>query len=269
MVTKLKMDLGASLRRAAAEPELAGSRLEAAAEELLRPQTRGGVVDVPIERVRPDPRQPRRYFDPVALEELAASIRQHGILQPILVKPAADGRSYDLVAGERRWRAAQLAGLTHIPATIRTLDDEQTVEAAVTENLQREDLTPLEEAEIFGRMIEELGYSVRRLAERVGKGKGYIEDRLRLLKLDENLRRMVADRPDTLTHAREIAKLEDGAVREALAVRVITENLPLAELRRLMRQATAPTPVGPVSGHPDGAEGAPETGVSGRPDTLS
>src|SRR5439155_11841113 len=132
-------------------------------------------------------------------------------------------------AGERRWRASQLAGLMHIPATIRVLDDEQTVEAAVTENLQREDLTPLEEAEIFGRMIDELGYSVRRLAERVGKGKGYIEDRLRLLKLDENLRRMVAGRPDTLTHAREIAKLEDAEVRRALAERVIAENLPLAE----------------------------------------
>src|SRR5947209_8333817 len=161
------MDVGATLRRVTTEADLAGSRLDFAAGELINPQTRGSVLDVPLDRVRPDPRQPRRHFDAAALDELAASIRQHGILQPILVKPGADGRSYDLVAGERRWRAAQLAGLTHIPATIRTLDEEQTVEAAVTENLQREDLTPLEEAEIFGRMIDELGYSVRRLAERV------------------------------------------------------------------------------------------------------
>ena len=130
----------------------------------------------------------------------------HGVVQPILVRGAGDGR-FELVAGERRWRAVVALGLPLIPAIVHDLSDEQAIEIAVIENLQREDLSPLDEATIFSRMTSELGYSIRKLAERLGKDKGYVENRLRLVAAPTDVRALVAARADTISHAYELMKL--------------------------------------------------------------
>ena len=132
-----------------------------------------GIRHVPVDRIEPNPENPRLVFEESALEELAASIREHGVLQPILVRPR--GRDdYQLVAGERRWRAARRAGLETVPALVEELDDDAALEIAVIENLQREDLSPLEEAAMYDRMVTEHGYSIRKLAQKLGKDKGYL-----------------------------------------------------------------------------------------------
>ena len=144
------------------------------------------------------------------IDELAASIREHGVLQPILVRPHGPSR-FQLVAGERRWRASKLAGLTTIPALIEEIDDETALEIAIIENLQREDLSPLDEAAMYDRMIREHGYSIRKLAEKLGKDKGYLENRLRLADAPPEIRELVSLRKDTLSHAYELLKVERPA----------------------------------------------------------
>ena len=167
----------AARRLAEAERELSPTILSLISPE---PGDRpAGVRNVPLDRIDPNPEQPRMTFDEDALAELAASIREHGVLQPVLVRPRGEQNHYQLVAGERRWRAARAAGLSEIPALIENLDDDTALEIGIIENLQREDLSPLEEAMIYERMTAEHGYSVRRLAQKLGKDKGYIENRLR------------------------------------------------------------------------------------------
>jgi ParB family chromosome partitioning protein len=219
----------------------------------------GALHQLPLAKVRPNPDQPRRTFAPEALQELAESIRAVGVLQPILVRRAAAG-NYEIVAGERRWRAAQQAGFERIPAVVQSFDDEVALEASLTENLQREDLSPLEEAQIFLRMTTELGYSVRRLAERLGKGKGYVESRLRLARMEPDLQALVAARPDTLTHAREIEQVEDAAQRQELIARVQAGS-PLQEIRQDVKRARQ------RRGQPIPTPEDAATEVSGRPDT--
>jgi ParB/RepB/Spo0J family partition protein len=209
---------------------------DAAAARMVESSERSGLVMIPLGHLRANPDQPRRSFEETPLEELAASIREVGILQPILVRRVTEGH-YEIVAGERRWRAAQMAGLETVPVTVRALEDNVALEASLTENLQREDLSPVDEALIFHRRIEELGYSIRRLAERLGKGKGYVEDRLRIVRMDPALQQMVSGRPDTLTHAREIEKVSDPALRVEL-IRDVEAGRPLAEVRRKIRQRT-------------------------------
>ena len=146
--------------------------------------------------------------------------REHGVLQPILVRPTDELQHYQLVAGERRWRAARAAGLTEIPALIEQLDDETALEIGIIENLQREDLSPLEEAMIYDRMTHDHGYSVRRLAQKLGKDKGYIENRLRLAGAPTEIKQLVSLRKDTLSHAYELLKVEDPKKRRRLAEQV-------------------------------------------------
>ena len=155
-----------------------------------------GVKVVALDRIEPNPGQPRTIFDEAALAELAGSIREHGVLQPILVRPLGDNR-YQLVAGERRWRASKLAGLTVIHALVEEIDDDTALEIAIIENLQREDLSPLEEAAMYDRMIHEHGYSIRKLADKLGKDKGYLENRLRLADAPPEIRELVSLRKDT------------------------------------------------------------------------
>jgi ParB family transcriptional regulator, chromosome partitioning protein len=169
-------------------------------------------------------------IDPAALRELAASVREHGVLQPVLVRPLDEGR-YQLVAGERRWRAARLAQQTTVPAMIEEIDDDTALEISIIENLQREDLTPLEEAEMYRRMTAEHGYSVRKLAQKLGKDKGYIENRLRLSDAPPEVRDLVATRKDTLSHAYELLKVTDPRKRKRLAEQVARGELTLARLR--------------------------------------
>jgi ParB family chromosome partitioning protein len=202
-----------------------------------------GVRNVPLERITPNPEQPRMTFDEQALAELTASIREHGVLQPVLVRPRGEQNHYQLVAGERRWRAARQAGLTEIPALIEQLDDETALEIGIIENLQREDLSPLEEAMIYERMTSEHGYSVRRLAQKLGKDKGYVENRLRLASAPTEIKQLVSLRKDTLSHAYELLKVEEPRKRRKLAEQVASGELSLVKLReRIEGRTRVPRP---------------------------
>jgi len=214
-------------RRLSEERELSPSVIS-----LLAPEgsTTIGVRHVPIDRIEPNPENPRLLFEESALAELASSIREHGVLQPILVRPA--GRDhYQLVAGERRWRAAALAGLLTVPALIEELDDDAALEIAMIENLQREDLSPLEEANMYEKMVTEHGYSIRKLAQKLGKDKGYLENRLRLADAPEEIRALVSVRKDTISHAYELMKVQDPKKRKRLAAQVASGQLSLVKLR--------------------------------------
>ncbi len=202
---------GAAARRLAEERELSPAIIS-----LLSPDSTGrttGVRHVPVHQIEPNPEQPRLTFHQESLDELAASIREHGVLQPVLVRPLG-GNRFQLVAGERRWRASQAAGLTTIPALVEDLDDDTALEISIIENLQREDLSPLDEAAMYDRMIREHGYSVRRLAQKLGKDKGYLENRLRLAARGElslvKLRERIEGRPSRQRGGHE-AEIDDVA----------------------------------------------------------
>jgi ParB/RepB/Spo0J family partition protein len=189
-----------------------------------------GVRTIALDRIVPNPDQPRMVFDETSLHELSASVREHGILQPILVRPLPDGQ-FQLIAGERRWRASREAGLDTIPAIVEDIDDDTALEIAIIENLQREDLSPLEEAGIYDRMIREHGYSIRKLAQKLGKDKGYLENRLRLADAPPEIRDLVSLRRDTLSHAYELLKVSDPRKRKRLAERVARGDLTLIKLK--------------------------------------
>lgn len=219
--------------RAAAARRLSEEReLSPAIVSLISPDKidRSQVRQIPIDHIEPNPDQPRLAFDQATLDELAASVREHGVLQPILVRPVGPNR-FQLVAGERRWRASRSAGLATVPALIEEIDDETALEIAIIENLQREDLSPLDEAIMYDRMIRERGYSVRRLAQKLGKDKGYLENRLRLAGAPPEIKELVSLRKDTLSHAYELLKVSDPRRRKRLAEQVARGELSLVKLR--------------------------------------
>ena len=236
------------------------------------PRSKGSTIrNVPLERIDPNPDQPRLTFDEDSLQELAASITEHGVLQPILVRPVADGR-YQLVAGERRWRSAQIAGLRQIPALVEDIDDDTALEIAIIENLQREDLSPLDEALMYERMTTEHGYSLRKLAQKLGKDKGYIENRLRLADAPSEIKQLVSLRKDTLSHAYELLKVDDARKRRKLAEQVARGELSLVKLRERIdgKPTRAPVEVGAeVEVEPDvEVEPEPEPVVAEQPRTA-
>jgi len=220
--------------RAAAARRLSEEReLSPAIVSLLSPDspTRSvGVRIVPLDHIEANPQQPRLAFNQETLDELAASIREHGVLQPILVRPIGPN-TYQLIAGERRWRASKLAGADSIPALIEEIDDDTALEISIIENLQREDISPLDEAALFDRMVHEHGYSIRKLADKLGKDKGYLENRLRLADAPEEIRELVSLRKDTLSHAYELLKVQDPKRRRRLADQVARGELTLIKLR--------------------------------------
>ena len=224
--------------RAAASQRLSQEeKLSDSVLSLLKPegeQHDRAVRQIAVDRITPNPKQPRIAADPAALEDLTASIREHGVLQPILVRPLERGH-YEIVAGERRWRAVTALALALIPAIIEEMSDEQAIEIAVIENLQRENLSPLDEAAIFARMTSELGYSIRKLANKLGKDKGYIENRLRLVAAPADVRALVAERSDTISHAYELMKIDDPARRAELAAQIARGELSLARLKEAVR----------------------------------
>lgn len=258
--------------RAAASQRLAQEeKLSDSVLSLLKPegeQHERAVRQIAVDRIKPNPKQPRIAANPDALNDLTASIREHGVLQPILVRPLDRGH-YEIVAGERRWRAVTALALAMIPAIIEEMSDEQAIEIAVIENLQREDLSPLDEAAIFARMTTELGYSIRKLADKLGKDKGYIENRLRLVAAPADVRALVAERSDTISHAYELMKIDDPARRAELAAQIARGELSLARLKSVVRGESdrpslgAPAPVtevaftpAPVSSPPAAAPAA-------------
>ena len=191
--------------------------------------THAQIREVPVSKILPNPAQPRLTYDEESLTELAASIREHGVLQPILVRPS--GSKFELIAGERRWRASSMAERETIPAIVAEFDDQTALEVSIIENLQREDVSPLEEATMFRKMTETFGYSLRQLAQKVGKDKGYIENRLRLTDAPADVRELVSVRKDTISHAYELMKIGDERKRRRLEKRIVAGELSLAKLR--------------------------------------
>ncbi len=184
---------------------------------------------VPIEFVGRNPRNPRRYFDEAELQDLAASIRQHGIVQPVVVRTIAAER-YEIIAGERRWRAAQLAGFVEIPVIVRDVDDRTALEIAIVENVQRSDLNPLEEALGYDQLIAEHGYTQNDLGEIIGKSRSHVANSLRLLKLPEPVRDMLASGTLSAGHARALVPTSDPV---GLAKTIVAKGLSVRDAERL------------------------------------
>jgi ParB family chromosome partitioning protein len=192
--------------------------------------THAQIRQVPVNRILPNPAQPRLSYEEDSLVELADSIREHGVLQPILVRSV--GSQFELIAGERRWRASRMAQRESIPAIVVEFDDETALEVSIIENLQREDVSPLEEAAMFRKMMN-LGYSLRQLAQKIGKDKGYVENRIRLAEAPPEIRELVSLRKDTLSHAYELMKVPDERTRRRLAKKVAAGELTLSRLRSI------------------------------------
>jgi ParB family chromosome partitioning protein len=213
------------------------------------------LIEVPVANLRPNTFQPRAHFDEEAMASLTASIRELGVLQPVLVRPA-EGASYELIAGERRWRAAKRAGLQTIPALVRTATDTASLEQAVVENLHRQDLNPLEEAAAFQQLIEDFGLTHEQLATRVGKSRAAITNTLRLFQLPPTIQRLVAENQLSAGHARALLGTPDRAFQEQLARRAVSEGLSVRAVEDAVRARTGgPQPEPP----PDGAPATPAT----------
>ena len=204
-------------------------------EERAEAKTGSSLRAVDIENIHPSGKQPRKRFDDARLNELAESIRSQGIIQPLVVRIRPAG-GYELVAGERRWRAAQRAGLHQVPVIIREVAEAQAFEMALVENLQREDLNPIEEAEGYQRLVAEFGYTQESLAERVGKERSTVANALRLLKLPPSVRAMVVEGRLSMGHARALLGLEDDAVIERLARQTASRSLSVRQVEALVRR---------------------------------
>ncbi len=191
---------------------------------------------VPIEFITPNPRNPRRSFAEAELADLSQSIREHGIVQPVVVRPAGSGR-YEIIAGERRWRAAQRAGLTQVPVIIREVDDRVALELAIIENVQRADLNPIEEAAGYQKLMDEHQYSQSDLAQVIGKSRSHVANTLRLLKLSDEIRTMLVDGALSAGHARTLVTAEHP---EELAQRIIRDGLSVRQAEALAQSAQRP-----------------------------
>jgi ParB family chromosome partitioning protein len=193
-----------------------------------------GLLEVPVNAVSPNPKQPRTRFDDEAISSLAVSIREVGILQPIVVRKA--GAGYELIAGERRLRAAKLAGLATIPVVIRDTDDADTLREALIENIHREDLGPIELAEAFRQLLEELGLKQEELADRVGVSRSHIANTIRLLQLPIDVQQLLTDGKLQAGHARALLALGDAEAQNTLALRTVAEDLTVREVEELVRR---------------------------------
>ena len=200
-------------------------------ENITQSTNASDIVLIPINQIRSNPYQPREYFDPVALGELADSIKEHGIIQPIIVKKAIKG--YELVAGERRTKAAQLAGLETIPAIVKEFSDLEMMDIALLENIQREDLSSIEIADGFKKYIEKTGATQEEIAHKFGKSRSYITNLLGLLNLPVEVKELINKGKISASHARSLSKLDNEALIINLASRIITEGLSVREIEAL------------------------------------
>ena len=199
----------------------------------LKPEGGHGGKTLPIEQLKPSPFQPRRHFSEDELNGLADSIRAKGVMQPLLVRVSSDGSGgYEIIAGERRWRAAQLAGVHELPVLIRDLTDRETLEVALLENIQREDLSPLEEAEGYSRLIDEFGHTQQELADSLGKSRSHIANLLRLLGLPDQVRSMVENNKISAGHARALLNAEDPL---SLAETIVKRGLNVRQTEMMVR----------------------------------
>lgn len=202
------------------------------------------IVEKPVEQtlklnlIEPNSEQPRKNFDEESLQELADSIRQYGILQPLIVQKK--GNHYEIIAGERRWRAAKLAGITDVPVLIREYDKQQTMEIALIENVQRADLNPIEEAQAFQQLIQEFHLTQEEIANRVSKNRATITNSMRLLKLDVRVQDMLADGKISSGHARALLGLEEGERQYQVAVKINEEKLSVRDVEKLVKMMNRP-----------------------------
>lgn len=196
------------------------------------------IYKIPIPLIDPNPYQPRRVFDEGRLEELAKSIRSDGLIQPIVVRP--NGARYTLIVGERRWRAAKVAGMTEIPAIVQEIPSDRLLEVTLIENIQREDLNPIETAQAFERMVRELEISHEEIANRTGKDRSTITNLLRLLKLPIDIQQLVAERRISMGHARAILGLPDEEQQRKVAGKAAMRGLSVRQVERLVHRLTEP-----------------------------
>lgn len=199
-----------------------------------------GRFEVSVDDVRPNPYQPRKTFDEGRLRELADSIRQHGVFTPILVKRSLGG--YELIAGERRLRACRLAGIKKIPAIEMEFDDQQMMEIALLENIQREDLNAIEEAKAYEKLIQKVGYTQEELARRIGKSREHVANMMRLLKLPARLQQHVTAHELSMGHVRALLSLEDAALMEEVAQKAIREQMSVRAVEKLVKGMVQPKP---------------------------
>lgn len=225
--------------------------LMGASTEVLKPDVSEGdrLTKLPLDKIRRGHYQPRVHFDAESLQSLADSIRAQGVLQPIVVRPVGDG--YELIAGERRWRAAQLAELQQIPAIVKQLPDEVVAAVTLIENIQREDLNPLEEANAFQRLINEFGMTHQRVSEAVGRSRAAVTNLLRLLELSEEVKKLVDGGQLSMGHARALLGLP-GSVQQQLAREIVAKDLSVRETEKRVRAVQTPSkPKAGKRGDPD------------------
>ena len=199
--------------------------------------------EVDLDSVVPGPMQPRTHFDEASLQSLADSIRSHGIVQPLLVRRRGDG--FELIAGERRWRAARLAGITRVPVIVKEVPDESLLEIALIENIQRENLNPIEEAQAYKKLIETVGLTQEALASRVGRDRSYITNYLRLLRLPDDLQQLVKEGRLSTGHARTLLALSHADLQRRLARQIIDNGLSVRATEQLVHKATEEKPKTP------------------------
>lgn len=232
---------------------LLGASTIASSGTVTEARARGDLQKIRLRDIRPNPYQPRRTFNEEDLADLESSLRANGLLQPVTVRPAVDGKGFELVAGERRLRAASRLGWTEIPALIRQVDDRALLTLALVENLQRADLDPLEEAEGYQRLIEEFELTQQQVADVVGKDRSTVANMLRLLVLPASVRRLVQEAKITLGHARALLSLGDEGAIIDLARRIVSEGLTVRDVERNARERSpdkrsprtrSPRPVG-------------------------
>lgn len=223
--------------------------------EGVRVTESAGLKRLPVEFIIANRSNPRRTFDPEQLEELTNSIREKGVMSPLLVRPSEDPNIFELIAGERRWRAAQRAGLHDVPVIVRDVDDKEALELAIIENVQRADLNPLEEAMGYGQLIEQFDYTQQDLAQVIGKSRSHVANTLRLLRLPEDVRSMVASGTLTAGHARTLITAEDPA---RLARQIVDGGLSVREAEALSQQREVAGGKKPV-----------DTGIERDPDTVA
>lgn len=214
--------------------------------QLLGEQAEESTNELPISSIRANTRQPRTQFDQEKLEELAVSIREFGVLQPLIVRPLSDDQ-FELIAGERRLRASKIAGLKTVPVVIRAASSQASLEIAIIENVQREDITAMECAVAYKRLIEEFDLSQEAVAQRVGKSRAAVANTLRLLKLPERIQRGILSEEITEGHARALLMVESPVRQAALFERIIKDGLSVREVERLARASDNPRPAGPKS----------------------
>ena len=214
------------------------------------------LADIPISAITPNPNQPRVHFDEESLSELTASVAEMGVLQPVLIRPLGE-HTYELIAGERRWRAAQRAGLTTIPAVIRTTDDASSVEQALVENLHRQDLTALEEAAAYQQLIDDFGLTHDQVSSRVGKSRSAITNSLRLLGLPPAVQRLLADGQLSAGHARALLGTPDRSRQESLAREAVANGWSVRMVEDAVRREGGEP--APATGSIDGAGLTPAT----------